>query len=589
MAVCLAACTATTTTHQHRCTQVSVMRANGADGVLWFPVQESMGESNIRILADNQQLELVRVRLAKDSIDYYVPYELNRWGDRDLVLEIRTWLPDTARREAMVCWDAITTNSTLAGQFNARRAAETDRYRLRYHHSPAFGWMNDPNGMFYDEATGVLHLYYQHNPYGAMWGNMHWAHSTSRDLLHWEHQPIAIRPTALGTIFSGSAVIDRNNTAGFGENAIVAIFTVDGESQKQAIGYSLDGGLSFTQYAGNPVLSDTIADFRDPKVFWDEQTQRWVMVLACQQEMRFYASDNLKDWTYLSRFGEGYGCHDGVWECPDLIKVQGDNSQFAIHDSQCTKECKWVLLCNINPGGPFGGSATQYFVGDWNGKEFTIHNAQCTNSKWLDYGMDHYATVTYHNAPEDRVVAQGWMSNWLYANDLPTGLYRSQNTITRDLSLYIDDKGEYRVAVKPSPENDALCGETVEQPTEACVIDVQMDNGQRAKDNGQMLITLSNDKGEKVVMTLDARKKTFSMDRRHSGDCSFSKHFAAVTTTPLFVERPSYKVCLFIDRCSIEAFDSEGAWAMTNLVFPSEPYNHLEVQGGTATIYNSKI
>ncbi|MBQ6748250.1 MAG: GH32 C-terminal domain-containing protein [Paludibacteraceae bacterium] len=570
VAAVLVSCS-TSTAPKHTCTQVSVLRANGSDGVLWLPVQESMGEANIRILADNNQLEFIRVRLAKDSIDYFVPYELSRWGERDLVIEFRTWLPDTVRRDKMVCWEAIRiTNDEL------KITNDDSPYRSLYHQTPAYGWMNDPNGMYYDEASGLWHLYYQHNPYGAMWGNMHWAHSTSRDLLHWEHQPIAIRPTALGTIFSGSCDIDRNNTAGFGENAVVALFTSDGESQKQAIAYSLDGGQTFTHYAGNPVLTDTIADFRDPKVFRDTITNRWVMVLACQQEMRFYASENLKDWTYLSRFGEGYGCHDGVWECPDLIKVQSDKGQG-------TKESKWVLLVNINPGGPFGGSATQYFVGDWDGKEFKCENSKCENgqkTKWLDYGKDHYATVTWHNAPDNRVVAIGWMSNWQYANQLPTLPFRSQNTIARDLSLYIDDAGEYRVAVKPSPESMALRGEVVNDLPDAAVVELTLDGKQDA------LITLANDKGEKVVMTLDVHRQTFSMDRTAAGDCSFSPDFAAVTTAPLFVKRDMYHVTLFIDHCSIEAFDGEGAWAMTNLVFPSEPYNRLDVQGGEAKIYN---
>lgn len=566
----MAACTAVLHHHQptHTCTQVSIIRANGAEGILWLPVQESQGDARIRIIADNQPLEQIHVRLAKDSIDYFVPYELSRWGNRDLVIEFRTWLPDTARREQMVCWQAITTGDADLYPMPA------NPFRCEYHHTPFRGWMNDPNGMYYDEATGLWHLYYQYNPYGARWHNMHWAHSTSRDLIHWEHQPVAIRPTlGWGTIFSGSCVIDRNNTAGFGENAVVALYTADGESQKQAVAYSLDGGMTFTHYAGNPVLCDTIADFRDPKVFWDELSNRWVMALACQQEIRFYASDNLRDWTYLSRFGEGVGCHDGVWECPDLVKLSCENG-----------EMHWVLLVNINPGGPFGGSATQYFVGDWDGKKFS--SKANANAKWLDYGKDHYATVTWHNAPDNRVVAIGWMSNWEYANELPTRQFRSQNTIARDLSLYTDDKGEYRVAVVPSPENNALRGAEVAQPTAACVIDVDFEPSELTH---ILSIRLSNDQGEKVLMLYDMQHKTFSMDRRHAGDHSFSKHFAAVTTTPLFrVPTQRHQLHIFVDRCSIEAFDGEGAWAMTNLVFPSEPYNHIEVQGGKATIYECK-
>ncbi len=440
-------------------------------------------------------------------------------------------------------------------------------FRSVYHHSPAQNWMNDPNGMFYDDATQLWHLYYQHNPFGTTWGPMHWAHATSTDLIHWEQHPIALAPDSLGTIFSGSVVIDRNNTAGFGENAIVAIYTQSEIcGQHQSIAYSLDGGMTFTKYEGNPVLKGDIADFRDPKVFWDEQTNRWMMILACQQEVRFYSSINLRDWTYESSFGANYGEHSGVWECPDLIQL-GDH---------------WVLLLNINPGGPFGGSATQYFVGNWDGTTFTCIDDP-EETKWLDYGKDHYATVTWHNAPNNRVVAIGWMSNWQYANVVPTQAFRSQNTIARDLSLYTDDKGEIRVAVVPSPENDALLGKKITRPADACVIDLELSGTETS------VITLSNSKGEKVVMTLDVHAHTFAMDRTAAGDCSFSQDFAAVTVSPLFVAREQYNVRLFIDHCSIEAFDANGYWAMTNLVFPTKPYNQIKVQGGKATIYDVNI
>ena len=440
-------------------------------------------------------------------------------------------------------------------------------FRSVYHHSPAQNWMNDPNGMFYDDATQLWHLYYQHNPFGATWGPMHWAHATSTDLIHWEQHPIALAPDSLGTIFSGSIVIDRNNTAGFGENAIVAIYTQSEIcGQHQSIAYSLDGGMTFTKYEGNPVLKGDIADFRDPKVFWDEQTNRWMMILACQQEVRFYSSLNLRDWTYESSFGANYGEHSGVWECPDLIRL-GDH---------------WVLLLNINPGGPFGGSATQYFVGNWDGKTFTCIDMP-EETKWLDYGKDHYATVTWHNAPNNRVVAIGWMSNWQYANQLPTVAFRSQNTIARDLFLYRDDAGEFRVGVVPSPESLALKGNQTSRLGDVAVVELTL-SGEESS-----VITLSNEKGEKVVMTLDVHAQTFSMDRTASGDCSFSQDFAAHTVAPLFVKQAVNRVTLFIDHCSIEAFDANGYWAMTNLVFPTQPYNQIKVQGGKATVYNCNL
>ena len=456
----------------------------------------------------------------------------------------------------------------------------TEPFRSVYHHTPEANWMNDPNGMFYDDATGLWHVYYQHNPEAPVWGPMHWGHSVSKDLIHWEHLPIVLYPDSLGTIFSGSIVIDRNNTAGFGENAIVAIYTQSEYiGQHQSIAYSTDGGMTFTKYDANPVLMGDIADFRDPKVMWDGT--QWVMTLACQQEIRFYGSSNLKDWTLLSRFGEGIGAHGGVWECPDLIPM-GEH---------------WVLLVSINPGGPFGGSATQYFVGNWDGKEFSISpkdglTAERSNSvsglsgeaghevKWLDYGKDNYSTFTFHNCPDNRIVSLGWMSNWQYAQQVPTIAFRSQNTIARELSLYTDDAGEYRLRVVPSPESWAIKGEPINQLNDACIVELNFTGDETG------VITLSNDKGEKVTMTLDVHRQTFSMDRTASGDCSFSADFAAVTTAPLTVHRSPLTVILFLDHCSIEAFDGDGSWAMTNLVFPSAPYNHIHVIGGEAIIYN---
>ena len=438
-------------------------------------------------------------------------------------------------------------------------------FRSVYHHSPAQNWMNDPNGMFYDDAAQVWHLYYQHNPFGTTWGPMHWAHATSTDLIHWEQHPIALYPDSLGTIFSGSIVIDRTNTAGFGENAVIAIFTQSEIcGQHQSIAFSLDGGMTFTKYEGNPVLKGDIADFRDPKVCWDEQTNRWLMTLACQQEIRFYSSANLREWQYESSFGTGYGAHGGVWECPELL-------QFAD---------QYVLLVSLNPGGIFGGSATQYFVGNWDGHTFTCID-EPEETKWLDYGKDNYSTFTWHNALDHRIVSLGWMSNWQYANQLPTVAFRSQNTIARELSLYIDDAGETRIRVLPSPESMAIKGKPTKQLGDVVIVELEL--------NGDAIITLSNDQGEQVTMTLDVAAQTFSMDRTQAGDNSFSPDFAAVTTAPLFVHHTPCTILLFIDHCSIEAFDANGYWAMTNLVFPSAPYNHIDVQGGKVTIYDVNI
>ena len=327
---------------------------------------------------------------------------------------------------------------------------------------------------------------------------------------------------------------------------------------------STDNGIHFKKVADNPLLVSNEPDFRDPKAFWNPEIQKWNLVLAVGQEMRIYSSPNLKDWKYESSFGKGYGCHEGVWECPDLMKLQ----------VRGTDKQKWMLICNINPGGPFGGSATQYFVGEFDGHTFTCEHQ---DTRWMDYGKDHYATVTFDNAPDGRRIALAWMSNWQYANQVPTRQYRSSNSIPRDLDLY-EYGGQTYCGVTPSKEMLAARGKKVKNPTEACevVVDVK----------GSTDITLSNVKGEKVTVTYDAKNKTLSMDRSQSGKTEFSESFPCTTTAPVYGNVRQLR--FFIDRCSIEVLDAEGQVAMTNLVFPTEPYNQLKVKGGKATIYELK-
>lgn len=441
-----------------------------------------------------------------------------------------------------------------------------EQYRPVYHHTPAYGWMNDPNGMFYKD--GVWNLYFQYNPYGSQWENMTWGHSTSTDLVHWKFQGTPIQPDAVGTIFSGSAVVDKNNTSGFGKDAVVALYTSAAENQTQSMAYSTDNGKTFTKYEGNPIITSNVPDFRDPHMFWNEDIKKWNMILAAGQHMEIYTSDNLKDWKLESSFGAEYGNHGGVWECPDLmkLKVRGTDKE------------KWMLICNINPGGPFGGSATQYFVGDFDGHKFTC-DSKPEVTKWMDYGKDHYATVTFDNAPEGRHVAIAWMSNWQYANQVPTLQYRSGNSIPRDLGLF-EYKGETYCSVVPSPEMAAARSKKAgKKLTESCEMVVNL--------KGNATITLSNDKGEKVVMNYDAKAETFSMDRTKSGKMDFSSDFAATTKAPTYGKISQLRI--FIDKSSIEVLDAEGKMAMTNLVFPSKPYNKVTIQGkGKYQVYNIK-
>ncbi|MBO4658152.1 MAG: DUF4980 domain-containing protein [Prevotella sp.] len=517
----------------------AMLRLEQTRTFLLLPVQEKEENANIAVLDEkNEMVKRLNVRLAVDKVDYYVPLEIKDAQLLDITFhgDRRT----TGALKDFVCWREMKYSNTFD-------TSNREKFRPLYHHTPLYGWMNDPNGMFYKD--GVWHLYYQYNPYGSQWENMTWGHSTSRDLIHWESQPMAIESDWLGAIFSGSCVTNGND--------VVAFYTSAGQHQVQSMAVSKDGGQTFEKFGGNPVLTSDVPDFRDPKAFWNEEAQVWNLILAAGQEMRIYSSKDLRAWKYESSFGKEYGNHGGVWECPDLFKIGN----------------KWVLLCNINPGGPFGGSATQYFVGNFDGRKFTCESMPKV-TKWLDYGKDHYATVSFYNAPDNRRVVLAWMSNWQYANQVPTKQFRSANSIPRDLGLFTHGEETY-VSVVPSKEMLAVRGQKVKKPTEACEIVVDV--------KGSADITLSNAKGEQVTMRYDALKQTFMMDRNKSGDVSFSEAFPGVTTAPTYGNIRRLRI--FIDRCSIEAFDSEGKMAMTNLVFPSEPYDMVKVKGGKAVIY----
>ena len=534
---------------------------NQSKKYLLLPVQESAEVSNIKVIGGSRQLKTLNVRLANNHIDYYVPLCLQEFDDeKGLMLDVH--VNGTYRTDGGISTFSCWKNMSFSDTFDMKNR---EQYRPVYHHTPAYGWMNDPNGMFYKD--GVWNLYFQHNPYGSQWENMTWGHSTSTDLVHWKFQGDPVQPDALGTVFSGSAVVDKENTSGFGKGAVIALYTSAGESQTQSMVYSTDNGKTFTKYEGNPVITSNVPDFRDPHMFWNEDIKKWNMILAAGQHMEIYTSDNLKDWKLESSFGEKYGNHGGVWECPDLMKMK----------VRGTDKEKWMLICNINPGGPFGGSATQYFIGDFDGHKFTCESKPEV-TKWMDYGKDHYATVTFDNAPAGRRVAIAWMSNWQYANQVPTLQYRSGNSIPRDLGLF-EYKGETYCSVVPSPEITAARSKKATKAlSESCEMVVNL--------KGNATITLSNDKGEKVVMYYDAKAETFSMDRTKSGKMDFSNDFAATTKAPTYGKISQLRI--FIDKSSIEVLDAEGKMAMTNLVFPTKPYNKVTVKGGKYQVYHIK-
>lgn len=551
---------------KHLANEQNIILLDSVKKFLLLPVQENAPEGKVNIIVNNEfQLEQnINIRLAREKVDYYVPLDLSAYQGKSVSVDV-TGMPASS-----LCWKEIKLSDTFD-------SSNRETYRPVYHHTPVYGWMNDPNGMFYKD--GVYHLYFQYNPYGSMWANMTWGHSTSTDLTHWTYEGTAIVPDAWGAIFSGSCVVDKDNTAGFGKGAVVAFYTSAkstpwGDVQSQSMAYSLDNGKTFIKYEHNPILTSTERDFRDPKVFWYAPGKHWVMMLAVGQEMQIYSSGNLKEWKKESSFGAMQGAHGGVWECPDLVEVAVEGS----------KEKKWVLICNLNPGGPFGGSAAQYFVGSFDGKKFV--NESPTQTKWLDWGKDNYATVTWSNAPAGRCIALGWMSNWQYANNVPTTQYRSANTLARDLTLYRAG-GELYLKSKPSPEIKKARAEEKKISTfevkgnyevaslladnkGAYEIEMTIEN----KGTSKIDFSLMNEKGEKVAMYYDVVRKQFVMDRSASGIVGFSRDFPAVTVAPVR-NTDQIHLRLFIDRSSVEAFGEDGEYVMTNLVFPAEPYNRM--------------
>ena len=491
-------------------------------------------------------------------------------------------------------------NASADGQSTDSLTARYDEpYRPQFHFSPPSHWMNDPNGMVYHD--GEYHLFYQHYPDSTVWGPMHWGHAVSEDLVHWEHLPIALYPDSLGYIFSGSAVVDKGNTSGLGtdgQDPLVAIYTyhdAEAESagrddhQTQAIAYSNDNGRTWTKYAGNPVIpnEEPIRDFRDPKVSWDADRDRWVMALAAQDRIMFWASENLIDWTYLSDFGQQLGGHGGVWECPDLFPLTVEG----------TDEEKYVLLVSINPGGPNGGSATQYFVGDFDGTTFTpdpsfLPDVQNGEGVYIDYGRDNYAGVTFANIPAEdgRRIFIGWMSNWLYGQQVPTESWRSAMTVPRTLSLQRLPAG-YRLLSTPVEELHKLrrgAGEKLSEQSSLNAangtqeLEIAFVPGEGASEPCGIL--LENEQGESYRIGYDPGTREFFSDRQKSGDHAFSDQFAGnMARAPRPATSDTVRLHLLVDVASAELFADGGATVMTEIFFPSEPFNRISIFHGSDT------
>lgn len=465
---------------------------------------------------------------------------------------------------------------------NGQQSGYHEKYRPLIHFSPEAHWMNDPNGMVY--YKGDYHLFYQYYPDSTVWGPMHWGHAISKDLMHWQHLPIALYPDSIGYIFSGSVVVDKNNSSGFQkgkESPLVAIFTYhnpEGEKmgkndfQTQGIAFSNDKGRTWTKYAGNPVLKNPgLKDFRDPKVMWYAPSQKWIMTMAAGNEIRFYESKDLKNWHFAGSFGADQGDHGGVWECPDLIELP-----TGTHGS------KWVLVVSIGNGAPNGGSGTQYFIGQFDGKTFHNDNSKDTRL-WIDYGKDNYAGVTWSNPPVNRHLFLGWMSNWQYAQQVPTKPWRSAMTIPRELQLKQTPAG-YRLISQPVRE-------LINLRKEPNPIKLQENQNYLLTQNELLVsfpmpvagetvpvIQLSNTNGEMLAIGYDVSKNLFYIDRTHMKKQDFSASFAGLHTAPRESVDKRVTLHLIIDQSSVEVFADQGSVVLTDLFYPEKPFTAFSIK-----------
>ena len=565
-------------TLEQKSDSLTVIHITNPTNYILLPIEEEAAESQVLLDTGEATDTDMDIRLAQTQVDYFVPFALPT-GVKTATVCVRNKSKDA------LCWKEIKLSDTFD-------TANTEKFRPVYHHTPLYGWMNDANGLVYKD--GEYHLYFQYNPYGSKWGNMHWGHSVSKDLVHWEHLAPAIARDTLGHIFSGSSIVDQENVAGYGAGNILAFYTSasDKNGQIQCLAFSKDNGRTFTKYEKNPILcpADGLRDFREPE-------DKWVMIVSADKEMRFYDSKNLKDWNYMSSFGEGYGVQPCQFECPDMVELPVDGD---------LNRKKWALIVNVNPGCYFGGSATQYFTGNFDGTKFSC-DSQPNVTKWLDWGKDHYATVCFSNTGE-RTIAVPWMSNWQYCNIVPTKQFRSANALPRELSLYTQD-GEIYLSAVPVPEIKTLRKEKKEIPAFTVANDYHIDSLLADNDGAYELaleitvgeaeimgFNLFNDKGEKVDIYFNLPEKRLVMDRTKSGIVDFGKKsvsheievhdrrkttsinyiddFALATWAPIKKEN-KYTLDVFVDKCSVEIFLNGGKVAMTNLIFPSEPYNRM--------------
>ena len=480
-------------------------------------------------------------------------------------------------------------------------------WRPQYHFTPSHNFMNDPNGMVF--YKGEYHLFYQYNPEGQVWGHMSWGHAAATDMVHWKHLPVAIPEDPKYMAYSGSAVVDWNNSSGLCKNSdpadqscLIAIYAAAyKDRQKQHIAYSNDRGRTWTNYAGNPVIDLDAEDFRDPKVFWYAPQKKWVLVavLADHRKALFFSSPDLKHWTKLSEFSPASD-DVGQWECPDLLELPIEG----------TNDTRWVLIINRNPGAPAGGTGVRYLIGQFDGTQF-VEKESAGKKLWADYGKDFYATNSFNDMPQGdpRKIWIGWTSNWLYAKDEPTALWRGAQSVPRTLTLrWVKDPLNPRAGLSGEPdllmvqapvrELHSLRGEpfvisnTSVQEANARLSQAgvkgatyEIEAEIEAGDASEIGFRLRKSGAVETLVGVTLASNTLFVDRTKSGDVYFSADFPGRYSTTL-TNTKRVKLHIFVDRSSVEVFANDGEKVMTDRTYPPQDCEGIEIYstGGAAKV-----
>ncbi|ODA11169.1 fructan hydrolase [Paenibacillus peoriae] len=498
----------------------------------------------------------------------------------------------------------------------SRNSYYRETYRPQFHYSPEKNWMNDPNGLVYYE--GEYHLFYQHTPHDTQpdFGRMHWGHAVSKDLIHWDELSPAIPPGEDGAIFSGSAVVDKNNTSGFFNeegSGLVAIYTNEGnraqpgKPQVQSIAYSRDKGRTWTKYEGNPVLfpMETL-DFRDPKVFWHDESSMWIMVLAVRERVEFYTSPNLKEWSFASEFGSDIPhIHRGIFECPDIFQIQVDE------DPNTTK---WILMLSVgdrngvnpdDPEPPAGGSGMMYFIGNFDGKAFALDGTleSFDTIKWVDYGSDFYAAVTWNGIPNEdgRKIWVGWMNNWRYGTTLPSEKWRGKMSIPRELQLRTYPEGLHLIQA-PISELSQLRKPilSLQDLTIKPGMNVLSDfSAAKAEIIAEFEISTAVEFGFKVrkssnqetIIGYNISNGELFVDRTKSSAIDFHSDFTAIHKAPMKPEHGRVQLSIYVDWSSVEVFGNHGETIISDMIFPDLESRGLELYaiGGELRVVSLQI